>query len=559
MKLLVLGGTRFLGRHLVDAALARGHDVTIFTRGVTPLPPGARGDATRRQPRPARRARPGGARRGRMGCGDRHQRLRSPLRQGGGRSARRTRRPLHVRFVAVGVRGREPPGHRRDRARRHARGSVVRRHQGALRRAEGALRRGDPRGVRATARSSCARGSSSDPSIRPTASRTGLRGSCDPDCSAQEARPRSCRDRATGRSSSSTRATWPRGSWTAWRPAGPGRSMPAARRACGRWARSSTPSSARGRGAGSAPVPAWVDDATLVGCGIVPWTGLPLWIPATDPESAAFMDFACARAIAQGLAIRPLAQTIDDTAAWLGERDNADAWRNVLSAEKEREALAGIGPERVRIVACRNGRAIIGSGPRANAGRHPHGQRHERRLPRIRRAHGEGRRRRHPPALPRRARRRGQGGRQGLRSRHRRRSRGRDGDQRGDRARVPRSRHSRRGARLAEGRVEIHVGDRPHRRHAELHPGPDALGHADRAARRRRRGRRSRAPAVRRRDVHGGGGRQRPSGGAGASGARSGRGAARPSGMRPWPAPTPGCSGRPTSAPRSTALPTGRG
>jgi 2'-hydroxyisoflavone reductase len=33
MKLLVLGGTVFLGRHLVDAALSRGHDVTIFTRG----------------------------------------------------------------------------------------------------------------------------------------------------------------------------------------------------------------------------------------------------------------------------------------------------------------------------------------------------------------------------------------------------------------------------------------------------------------------------------------------------------------------------------------------
>jgi 2'-hydroxyisoflavone reductase len=33
VKLLVLGGTVFLGRHLVEAALARGHDVTIFTRG----------------------------------------------------------------------------------------------------------------------------------------------------------------------------------------------------------------------------------------------------------------------------------------------------------------------------------------------------------------------------------------------------------------------------------------------------------------------------------------------------------------------------------------------
>ena len=33
MKLLVLGGTVFLGRHVVEAALASGHDVTIFTRG----------------------------------------------------------------------------------------------------------------------------------------------------------------------------------------------------------------------------------------------------------------------------------------------------------------------------------------------------------------------------------------------------------------------------------------------------------------------------------------------------------------------------------------------
>jgi 2'-hydroxyisoflavone reductase len=35
MKLLVLGGTKFLGRHAVEAALDGGHDVTIFTRGTT--------------------------------------------------------------------------------------------------------------------------------------------------------------------------------------------------------------------------------------------------------------------------------------------------------------------------------------------------------------------------------------------------------------------------------------------------------------------------------------------------------------------------------------------
>jgi 2'-hydroxyisoflavone reductase len=33
MKLLILGGTVFLGRHLTEAALAAGHDVTLFNRG----------------------------------------------------------------------------------------------------------------------------------------------------------------------------------------------------------------------------------------------------------------------------------------------------------------------------------------------------------------------------------------------------------------------------------------------------------------------------------------------------------------------------------------------
>jgi 2'-hydroxyisoflavone reductase len=43
MRLLVLGGTRFLGRHVATAALERGHEVATFTRGVSGEPPeGAR-------------------------------------------------------------------------------------------------------------------------------------------------------------------------------------------------------------------------------------------------------------------------------------------------------------------------------------------------------------------------------------------------------------------------------------------------------------------------------------------------------------------------------------
>ena len=35
MNILIIGGTRFLGRHLVESALERGHRVTLFNRGQT--------------------------------------------------------------------------------------------------------------------------------------------------------------------------------------------------------------------------------------------------------------------------------------------------------------------------------------------------------------------------------------------------------------------------------------------------------------------------------------------------------------------------------------------
>jgi len=50
MRLLVLGGTRFLGRAIVEDAISRGYDVTTFSRGLSGHPrPGAealRGDRT---------------------------------------------------------------------------------------------------------------------------------------------------------------------------------------------------------------------------------------------------------------------------------------------------------------------------------------------------------------------------------------------------------------------------------------------------------------------------------------------------------------------------------
>ncbi len=42
MRVLVIGGTRFIGRHTVPALLDRGHEVTVFHRGKTPNPFGDR-------------------------------------------------------------------------------------------------------------------------------------------------------------------------------------------------------------------------------------------------------------------------------------------------------------------------------------------------------------------------------------------------------------------------------------------------------------------------------------------------------------------------------------
>ena len=53
MQILVLGGTRFVGRHIAEAARAQGHAVSVCNRGRTPLPwddaenlPGDRDDKT---------------------------------------------------------------------------------------------------------------------------------------------------------------------------------------------------------------------------------------------------------------------------------------------------------------------------------------------------------------------------------------------------------------------------------------------------------------------------------------------------------------------------------
>lgn len=82
----------------------------------------------------------------------------------------------------------------------------------------------------------------------------------------------------------------------------------------------------------------WVDEAFLLARGVRPWTELPLWVPR---EEAGFDEVSIARALAAGLALRPLAETVRDTLAWdLARPEAARDGSPVLGPEREAQLLA---------------------------------------------------------------------------------------------------------------------------------------------------------------------------------------------------------------------------
>ncbi|MBV8074633.1 MAG: epimerase [Candidatus Eremiobacteraeota bacterium] len=83
----------------------------------------------------------------------------------------------------------------------------------------------------------------------------------------------------------------------------------------------------------------YLDEAFLEEAGVAPWSELPLWIPRSANEDG-LMRTSVARALADGLRIRPLDETIAATLAWARERDPGWTWKAGLSAERERELLA---------------------------------------------------------------------------------------------------------------------------------------------------------------------------------------------------------------------------
>ncbi|MBY8871273.1 reductase [Micromonospora sp. PLK6-60] len=67
---------------------------------------------------------------------------------------------------------------------------------------------------------------------------------------------------------------------------------------------------------GSAAELRWTDPARLLAAGVEPWNDLPIWIP-TGHEYRWMQEVDVSRAYAAGLACRPLAETVGDTWRWL--------------------------------------------------------------------------------------------------------------------------------------------------------------------------------------------------------------------------------------------------
>jgi 2'-hydroxyisoflavone reductase len=89
----------------------------------------------------------------------------------------------------------------------------------------------------------------------------------------------------------------------------------------------------------------WVPDDVLVSDQVEPWDELPLWIPAA--AGAGTWAVGTERAQTAGLHCRPIAATVADTWAWLRDGGEAElpAWRaelrpRGLSPERERALLA---------------------------------------------------------------------------------------------------------------------------------------------------------------------------------------------------------------------------
>lgn len=83
--------------------------------------------------------------------------------------------------------------------------------------------------------------------------------------------------------------------------------------------------------------PRWVGEQFALAHHLVPWTELPLWLPPSHPDRS-LMAISSSRAQAAGLRFRPLADTVRDSLAWRREHPG---WSSVWLDQDREKTLLG--------------------------------------------------------------------------------------------------------------------------------------------------------------------------------------------------------------------------
>ena len=84
----------------------------------------------------------------------------------------------------------------------------------------------------------------------------------------------------------------------------------------------------------------WVEDEFLKAGGLTEWTKLPLYVPGAETQLAGLFAVNGAKAWAKGLKLRPLTHTAADTWRWMQSRAGGPAVKNGLGRAQEQALLA---------------------------------------------------------------------------------------------------------------------------------------------------------------------------------------------------------------------------
>ncbi len=83
----------------------------------------------------------------------------------------------------------------------------------------------------------------------------------------------------------------------------------------------------------------WVEEQFLLDNQVEPWSEMPLWVPELEPENAGFFAMRSDKAVAAGLCYRPVAETVRTTLNWLAEHSPDWEPRAGISRAREVEIL----------------------------------------------------------------------------------------------------------------------------------------------------------------------------------------------------------------------------